>query len=109
MWVLASSNAFNLLWPIFGTANQMLAAMSLLAVSSWLLLRKKKAWFTFIPAIFMLVTTLASLGILFAQYLRQKNYILAAADVLLFGLAVGVVLLVGKSFTRKGRRVPAAG
>ena len=42
MWVLASSNAFNVLWPIFGTANQMLAALSLLAVSAWLLLRKKK-------------------------------------------------------------------
>jgi carbon starvation protein len=108
MWGLASSNAFNLLWPIFGTANQLLAAMSLLAVSSWLMLRKKRAWFTLIPAVFMLVTTLASLVILFAQYLRQKNYVLAAADVVLFGLAVGVVMLVGKAFARRGRGVPAA-
>jgi carbon starvation protein len=109
MWVLASSNAFNLLWPIFGTANQMLAAMSLLAVSSWLMLRKKRAWFTLIPAVFMLVTTVASLVILFAQYLRQKNYVLAAADMVLFGLAVGVVRLVGKTWTRRSRGVPAAG
>jgi carbon starvation protein len=109
MWGLASSNAFNLLWPIFGTANQLLAAMSLLAVSAWLMLRKKRAWFTLIPAGFMLLTTLASLVILFAQYIRQKNYVLAAADVVLFGLAVGVVTLVGKAFARQGGGIPAAG
>ena len=106
MWGLASSNAFNLLWPIFGTANQMLAAMSLLAVSAWLMLRKKQAWFTLIPAGFMLLTTLASLVILFAQYIRQKNYVLAAADVVLFGLAVGVMTLVGKTFARRGGGEP---
>jgi carbon starvation protein CstA len=37
------------------------------------MLRKKKAWFTLIPAVFVLVTTLASLFILFGPYVRQKN------------------------------------
>ncbi len=109
MWVLASSSAFNLLWPIFGTANQMLAAMSLLAVSAWLMLRKKRAWFTLIPAVFMMITTIASLVILFGKYLHKKNYILAAADVVLFSLAIGVVMLVGKSFKNRDHKAPAAG
>ena len=107
MAVLAASNAFNLLWPIFGTANQMLAALSLLAVSAWLLLRKKKAFFTLLPAVFMMATTLASLGILFRQYLRQKNYLLLGADVILVGLAVGVIVLVVRTF--RGRRTVAPG
>jgi hypothetical protein len=51
----------------------------------------------------------ASLVILFAQYLRQKNYVLAAADMVLFGLAVGVVRLVGKTLARRSHGVPAAG
>lgn len=106
MGVLAASNAFTLLWPIFGTANQMLAALSLLAVSSWLLLRKRKALFTLLPAVFMMATTLASLGILFRQYLRQKNFILLGADIVLFGLAVGVIILVVRTF--RGRRTAAA-
>jgi len=101
MWILAKSNAFSLLWPIFGTANQMLAALSLLAISAWLLLRRKKANFTLIPAGFMMATTLASLAILFRQYLRQKNYLLVAADILLFVLAVGVIILVVKTFAGK--------
>ena len=101
MWGLASSNTFTLLWPIFGTANQLLAAMSLLAVSSWLMLRKRRAWFTEIPALFMLITTIASLAILFRQYLRAKNYVLAAADAALFALAMGVVMLVIRLFRKE--------
>lgn len=100
MWALASTSAFNLLWPIFGTANQMLAALSLLAVSAWLLLRRKRALFTLIPAVFMMATTLASLVILFLQYARQKNYILMGADVVLFGLAVAVIVLTAKTLLR---------
>jgi len=104
MWGLASSNTFTLLWPIFGTANQLLAAMSLLAVSSWLMLRKRRAWFTEIPALFMLITTIASLVILFRQYLRAKNYVLAAADAALFALAMGVVAMVVRLFRKERDR-----
>ncbi len=98
MWVLAYSNAFSALWPIFGTANQLLAALSLLAVSAWLLLRKKKATFTLVPAVFMFLTTLASLGILMAGYVRQGNFVLIAADLLLFLLSMGVLALFAKTF-----------
>ncbi|MCX6560088.1 MAG: carbon starvation protein A [Candidatus Aminicenantes bacterium] len=101
MLALAGSNAFNLLWPIFGTANQMLAALSLLAISAWLLLRRRKAGFVLVPAVFMMVTTLASMGILFAQYVRQRNYLLLAADVIMFGLAVGVIMLAVRTFRQK--------
>ncbi|MGZ5469744.1 MAG: carbon starvation CstA family protein, partial [Candidatus Aminicenantales bacterium] len=93
MWCLAYSNAFNALWPIFGTANQLLAAMALLTVSAWLLLRKRRNWFTLVPAAFMVVTTLVSLGILLAGYIKKANYILIAADLLLLALSAGVVVL----------------
>ncbi len=106
MWVLAYSNAFSALWPIFGTANQLLAALSLLAVSAWLLLRKKRATFTLVPAVFMFLTTLASLGILMAGYVRQRNFVLIAADLLLFLLSLGVLALFARTFLRK-RELPA--
>jgi len=109
MWILAYSNAFNTLWPIFGTANQLLAAMSLLTVSAWLLLRKKKISFTMIPAIFMVLTTVAALITLLSQYIKTRNYVLAVADVLLLILSVGVVLLSLKIFTRKRAETIAAG
>jgi carbon starvation protein len=101
MLTLAYTNAFNMLWPIFGTANQMLAALSLLAVTGWLLLKKRKTAFTLVPAVFMLATTLASLGILLREYIQKKSYILIAADILMFILAIGVVVLVIKRFWRR--------
>jgi carbon starvation protein len=101
MWVLAYSSAFNALWPIFGTANQLLAAMALLTVSAWLLLRKRRNWYTLVPAVFMVATTLVSLGILLAGYIRKGNYILIAADLLLLALSAGVVVLSVKTFLRK--------
>ena len=100
MWTLAYSNAFSVLWPIFGTANQLLAALTLLAASAWLLLRKKKNTFTLIPAIFMICTTVASLIILLMNYLSNKNYILVFADLLLLVLSGGVVWLFLKTFLR---------
>ena len=107
MWVLAYSNAFSALWPIFGTANQLLAALGLLAVSAWLLLRKRKATFTLVPAVFMFLTTLASLGILMAGYIRQRNFVLIAADLLLFLLSLGVIALFARTFLKR-KAAPAS-
>jgi len=103
MWVLAYTNAFSALWPIFGTANQRLAALTLLAVSAWLILRKKKNTFTLIPAIFMIATTLASLGILLVNYINKRNYVLIVADVLLLFLSAGVIWLVLRTFLQPAK------
>jgi carbon starvation protein len=48
-------------WPIFGTSNQLLASLTLLAISVWLIKIGKNAIFAIIPMIFMLVMTLWSL------------------------------------------------
>jgi carbon starvation protein len=103
MWVLAYKNAFSALWPIFGAANQLLAALGLIAVSGWLLLRKRRYWFAMLPAVFMIVTTLASLVILFQNYMRKSNYILSVTDVLLFILAIGVIVLAVKVFLKPSK------
>ncbi|MFC1607632.1 carbon starvation protein A [Candidatus Latescibacterota bacterium] len=100
MWILAYSNAFSTLWPIFGTANQLLAALGLITVSAWLLMKGRKYRFALIPAIFMVVTTLASLVILMKSYISKSNYILMATDALLFILAIAVVVLAVKTFLR---------
>ena len=108
MWTLAYSNAFTALWPIFGTANQLLAAMALLTVSAWLMLRKRRNWYTLVPAVFMVLTTLVSLGILLAGYIKKGNTILIAADVVLFALSAGVVALFLKTFLKRAGRAGEA-
>jgi len=100
MLILAYTNAFSALWPIFGSANQLLAALSLLAVSSWLLLKGKKYFITILPALFMMATTIASLFILLSTYIKKSNYILMVTDIFLLILSIGVIILSVRTFLR---------
>ena len=47
-----------LLWPLFGTSNQLLAGISLLLISIWLKRQGRNFLVTFIPMIFLLVMTI---------------------------------------------------
>jgi len=100
MLVTAASGAVDQIWPVFASANQLLAALGLLVVSLWLLNRKTMPWFTVLPAVFMLATTLCALGLLFPKYLSGGQYVLLAADVLLFALATGVVVVACRGWLR---------
>ncbi|MGR3309580.1 MAG: carbon starvation CstA family protein, partial [Candidatus Brocadiales bacterium] len=93
MFVLAFNNTVATIWSIFGTANQLLAALSLLAVSFWLLSKGRRIWYTIIPACFMLITTISMLLILLAtNYLPNGNYPLIVASMLLLSLAAGIIV-----------------
>jgi carbon starvation protein len=106
MFILAYYNTFKQLWQLFGSANQLLAALTMLAVSLWLMQRGKKFLFTLLPGIFMLITTIASLIlILVKDYIPKQNYMLAAGDIVLLALAAGVTVL----FIKRYRNRPRAG
>lgn len=110
MFVLSYFNAFLIIWPVFGSANQLLASLALIAVSVWLINRGKKIWFTIIPAIFMMATTLYSLIVLlFTNYIPKKNYMLAIVDFLLIVLSVGVITLALKKWKERASLKGARG
>ena len=63
--------AYNVIWPIFGSANQLLASVALLAVTSWLVKTsadKKCALYTGVPTVFMFAVTLSALGLSIKSY-----------------------------------------
>ncbi|MEQ8524241.1 carbon starvation protein A [Gracilimonas sp.] len=47
-----------LLWPLFGTSNQLLAGISLLLITIWLKQKGRSIIYTLIPMIFLLIMTL---------------------------------------------------
>ncbi len=59
--VTSEPGSFMTFWKIFGTSNQLLAALTLVGVSVWLWRTGRPVWFTLIPAIFMLGTTATAL------------------------------------------------
>ncbi len=99
MFLLAYSNGYKLIWPLFGSSNQLLAALSLIAVTVWLHRAGKPSWFTLIPAMVMIVTTIGALSYaLIVDYLPKGNIALAATDIVLLVLSLGVVALSLKQF-----------
>jgi len=83
-----AAGGYARIWPIFGSANQLLAALSLLAVAVWLKKTGKNYHMLTIPMIFMLVITLFALVLLIKSNLAAGNYILVVFPVLLFVLAI---------------------
>ncbi len=76
------------IWPVFGSANQLLAALALLALTVWVANLKKGYLFVLIPMIFMFAVTLSALGMLIYQNFIINNYTLSIISVLLFSLAI---------------------
>lgn len=95
--LLLASGEFSTLWPIFGSANQLLAALALLTIAVWLIKKKIPATFVTIPMFFMFTVTLASLGLFAWKNFQEKGYVLAVIAALLFVLAISLIFLAFKS------------
>jgi len=85
---LALSGAWQKIWPVFGASNQLVAALALLVVSCWLLVRKKPVMITLVPAAFMFVTTVIALAMQAKKYSIERDYFLLGVSVVLLALAL---------------------
>ncbi|SIS93470.1 carbon starvation CstA family protein [Belliella pelovolcani] len=99
--MLLASGGFTTLWPIFGSANQLLAALALLTIAVWLLKQKISASFVLIPMFFMFTVTLSSLGLFAWKNFQNGGYILSAIAVILFLLSLALILLASRSLKRE--------
>lgn len=104
MALLAFTNTYKSIWPVFGSANQLLAALTLITVTAWLLYRARPAWFTALPAAFMVVTTVASLCLLLKKNLAKGEYVLLGADVLLLLLTLGLIVMAAQQWSQRSQR-----
>lgn len=89
---LLAITSWQQIWPIFGSANQLLAALALMSVAVWLKKQGKNNKMFIIPIVFMFAATLLALVLLARQNLIAGNMILVAFPVVLFILAI--ILLV---------------
>ena len=68
--LLAKEKGYLVAWPIFGTSNQLLASLTLLAVSVWLVRSGRRAVYAIIPMAFMLAMTMWSLILQIIPFVR---------------------------------------
>ncbi len=84
---------YQLVWPLFGAANQLLAALGLLAVCAWLGNAGRNNKMFYVPMAFMMVVTLTSLALtVWAKIGLLVAGTMDAATVL--QLVIGVLLMV---------------
>lgn len=63
--LLGSPATAKQLWTIFASANQLLAALTLLAATLWFAKNRRPCWITAIPMVFMMCVSSIALGMLF--------------------------------------------
>jgi len=89
---LALTGQWTKLWPAFGTSNQLIGALALLVTSCWLVRRGRRAAPTLVPAVVMLITTIAAFVYQLQATMRraEPDWFVATVIVLLIVLALVV-------------------
>jgi len=95
-----------ILWELFGTTNQILGGLTLLAITVYLMQKGKPMIYTLLPMIFMLVSTVTAMVLKICQFYREGHYLLLALGIVLLLMAVW---LTGEAIARVRalRRRPA--
>ncbi len=82
----AKAGSWQSFWTLFGTSNQLLAALSLMGVTVWLKRQGRRHWYTLWPMVFVSVVTASSLLLQMKQALasdatgvQQVNGVVALA------------------------------
>ena len=94
--LLGFSGEVMSIWPVFGASNQLLAALTLLCVTLWLLRNKRPVLFALLPMVFMMLISVWALVCLLIDKLRAQNWPLVIACINLLFLAACLVVLAGK-------------
>ena len=92
-----------LIWPLFGTTNQLLAGLTLLVISVMLVKLGRPARYTLIPMVF--VTTMAFLSALYQLWdlYNAAQYLLLSLDALIIIAAIFVMLEASSALMRERR------
>ena len=92
---LIYSGNISTIWPMFGVANQLLAAIALSVGTTFIIKSGKTryAWTTFVPMVFMFTTTLTAAYQLTGMFLDKSSKALTYAEALTFRIDATLVII----------------
>ncbi|ACL69799.1 carbon starvation CstA family protein [Halothermothrix orenii] len=99
-FILGVTGSWQGIWTLFGASNQLIAALSLIVVSAYLIGVKKPAKYTLIPAGIMLITTIVAL-----LYKIYSDLILAPEPKYFIVLVALVILYLAIVMMREARDI----
>jgi carbon starvation protein len=92
-----------IIWPLFGTTNQLLAGLTLMVVSVMLVKLRRPSIYTMVPMVF--VTTMSFFSALYQLWdlHTSGNYLLVAIDIMIIIAAIFVMLESFSTYFREKR------
>ncbi len=88
----ASGSGGLIIWPLFGSTNQILAGLTLLVITVMLIKYGRPARYTMIPMIFVLITSSWAALIKLKEFYEAGNWLLVTIDLIVVITTVMVIL-----------------
>jgi len=80
------------IWPLFGTTNQLLAGLTLAVITVILIKLGRSPVYTLVPLVFLLAMSIYALLVQMGQFYRAENWLLLGMDVIILIAALWVTL-----------------
>jgi carbon starvation protein len=90
-----------LIWPLFGTTNQLLAGLTLLVITVMLVKKRRPMWYTLAPLVFLLFMTIFGLLIQLKSFYLKEDWFLFGLDLVVLAAAILVTLESGATLARQ--------
>lgn len=84
--------AFGVLWQLFGTTNQLMAALALAVIAVWLMRLGRNPIAVMIPMVFVTIMTVWALLLNLRNFIQQGEWVLAPLDAIILVLAMWVIV-----------------
>nr|WP_300313227.1 carbon starvation protein A [Halomonas sp.] len=103
----ADGSGGMIIWPLFGTTNQLLAGLTLLVITVMLVRLRRPMWYTLAPLCFLLVMTIGALLLQLRTFYEQGNIFLLLMDIVVLIAAILVAMECAAALKRSRAEVAA--
>lgn len=101
MGTYGGKSAGLVIWPLFGTTNQLLASLVFAMITVYLLQRKCPTWPTTIPMFLVSVTTITAMFWNIQSYIKDGNWLLTFVGGIILTAGLYLVFLSCKAYIRE--------
>ncbi|GAA1658322.1 carbon starvation protein A [Citricoccus zhacaiensis] len=102
----ADGSGGMVIWPLFGTTNQLLAALTLAIIAVMLIQLRRPVWPVLIPLVFVAIVSVYALIIQLGTFFSTQNWLLLVLDVIILICALWVIVEAVAAMNRARREPP---
>ena len=102
----ADGSGGMVIWPLFGTTNQLLAALTLALLAVILIRKRRRVAPVLLPMVFVTVMTLYALVVQLGEFYAAQNWLLLVLDVIILIASLWVIVAAGRAIAQARQAPP---